>query len=155
MENTRMLRAIGALLGRAAQSQAADAPANEVIDLAPLLRKWKEGEHAAGEVCVDGDYPYRCIQAHDSTGNALWRPSAAPALWAPYHATDAAHALPWAAPTHAGDAYQTGEWMIYTDDVRYRCTQDATVYGPDVLPQAWEAEAQPDADTATGEEERL
>lgn len=33
---------------------------------------------------------------------------AAPALWAPYHATDRAHALPWIAPTGAQDAYNAG-----------------------------------------------
>lgn len=31
----------------------------------------------------------------------------------------------------AHDAYQTGEWMIWTDGKPYRCTQNATVWGPD------------------------
>ena len=41
-------------------------------------------------------------------------------------------------PTGAHDAYQTGEYMIWTDGQTYRCTTDNTVWGPDTLPSAWE-----------------
>lgn len=142
MLEANTMRAIGAILGKTAQSlaQAADAVANDIIDMSPLLKRWKEGAYSIGDVRVDDGYPYRCIQAHDSTGNPLWRPKDTPALWSPYHGTDALHALPYVAPTHAGDAYNTGEWMIWTSDRKYRCKQDATVHGPDVLPDAWEEE---------------
>lgn len=71
-------------------------------------------------------------------GNEVWAPGAAPALWAPYHATSAKWALPWMAPTGAHDAYQAGEYMRWADGLIYRCKVDATVHGPVALPSAWE-----------------
>ena len=122
------------------QSVCAANVANDVIDVMPLLSEWRPGVHEPGDVVVYGGQPRRCVQGHDSTGNPDWTPDAAPALWAPYHATDRAHALPWIAPTGAQDACNAGEWMIWTDGAAYRCRQSATVHGPDVLPEAWERE---------------
>ena len=143
MLETNTMRAIGAMLSKTAQMlvQSSDAVANEVIDMSPLLKKWKEGAYVVGDVRDYENYPYKCIQAHDSTGNPSWNPKDTPALWSPYHGTDAEHALPYVKPTHAGDAYKTGEWMLWVDGKKYRCKQDATVHGPDVLPNAWEVEA--------------
>ena len=141
MFNFEKLRAIGAMVARQAQEKAVQesTTANEVISMAPLLKEWKPGKHEVGEVVVQNGSPYKVIQTHDSTGNPTWNPADTPALFAPYHATDRAHALPWRAPTGAHDTYHTGEWMIYTDGLAYECRQGATVYGPDVLPEAWEA----------------
>lgn len=139
MLDAKAMRAIGKLLARMARREAEGAAANEIIDLAPLLTPWEAGIHTAGEITAFGGMPYRCAQTHDSTGNPDWTPPSTPALWAPYHATDEAHALPWAAPTGAQDAYNAGEWMIWTDGIAYCCAQDATVWGPDVLPGAWKA----------------
>ena len=137
------LYAVGMMAARQARAKAKEdgVAANEVIDMAVLLKEWAMGAYEIGDIVVYEGYPYKCIQAHDSTGNGGWYPSAVPALFAPYHGTDAAHALPYVAPTSAGDAYQTGEWMIWTDGVKYKCLQDACVYAPDVLASAWEAEA--------------
>lgn len=139
MLNANQMHAIGQFIARQARAFAAEsgAKANEVIDYTPLLKRWQPGVHAAGEVVVEDDYPYRTIQTHDSTYNPDWNPQAVPALFAPFHATDKAHALPWRAPTHAGDAYNAGEWIIWTDGAAYECLQDATVYDPEVLPSAW------------------
>lgn len=132
------LRAIGMMAARQArQSVTADTSANDVIDFAALLTPWKAGPQTAGQVVVYNGYPYKTIQAHDSTATPDWTPEATPALFAPYHGTDAAHALPWRKPTHAGDAYNKGEYMIYTDGVLYECMQDATVWDPDTVPAAW------------------
>lgn len=137
------LYAVGMMAARQARAKAKEdgVAANEVIDMAVLLKEWAMGAYEIGDVVVYEGYPYKCIQAHDSTGNDGWYPSAVPALFAPYHGTDATHALPYVAPTSAGDAYQTGEWMIWTDGVKYKCLQDACVYAPDALASAWEAEA--------------
>ena len=89
--------------------------------------------------------PYRCAQTHDSTGNPDWSPDKTPALWAPYHATDAAHALPWQAPTGAQDAYKRGEWMVWKDGKRYKCVAQTTVWGPDVRAEDWEEESAAEA----------
>lgn len=143
MLNKDKLYAVGMMAARQARARAKenDVAANEVIDYAVLLKEWVTGAYKIGDVVSYQGYPYKCIQAHDSTGNDGWYPSAVPALFAPYHGTDAKHALPYVAPTHAGDAYQTGEWMIWTDGVKYKCLQNACVHAPDVLASAWEAEA--------------
>ena len=143
MLNKDKLYAVGMMAARQARARAKenDVAANEVIDMAVLLKEWVTGAYKIGDVVSYQGYPYKCIQAHDSTGNDGWYPSAVPALFAPYHGADATHALPYSAPTHAGDAYQTGEWMIWTDGVKYKCLQNACVYAPDVLASAWEAEA--------------
>lgn len=142
MLNKDKLYAVGVMAARQARTRAkeSDVVANEVIDVAALLKEWTIGKYEVGDVIVYQGYPYKCIQAHDSTGNDGWYPPAVPALFAPYHGTDAVHALPYVAPTHAGDAYQTGEWMIWTDGVKYKCLQDACVYDPGTLPSAWKAE---------------
>lgn len=141
-DTAKMMRAVGLVIARQAQAlaEAETAAANDVIGLAPALRVWREGPYKTGAVVSHEGVPYRCAQAHDSTDNALWSPDKAPALWAPYHATDAGHALPYQAPTGAQDAYRAGEWMVWTDGGRYRCASDSTVWGPDNRPQDWRKE---------------
>ena len=92
---------------------------------------------AALTIAMYNGCPWRCCQAHNSAGNPSWAPGVTPALWAPYHATDAAHALPWISPTGAQDAYQTGEYMIFTDGKKYRCTTANTVHSPETYAQSW------------------
>lgn len=135
-----MYAALAAMARRAARDARAAAPtaqADDVIADTALLLPWAPGKYAVGDVRTHAGQPWRCCQAHDSTGNDAWAPGAAPALWAPYHATTSKRALPWVAPTGAHDAYQAGEYMRWTDEQIYRCTADATVHGPDVLPSAW------------------
>lgn len=131
---------LGDMLGRMARAriQTAEVTADEVIAMAPALPAWTPASYAAGDVCGYEGVPYRCAQAHDSTENPAWTPPATPALWAPYHATVLEFALPWQMPTGAQDAYQQGEWMIFTDGKPYRCTRDGTVWGPDQVADAWE-----------------
>lgn len=141
-DNARMMRAAGLVIARQAQALAETetAAANDVIDLVPALRVWRAGLHKAGAVAVYGGMPYCCVQTHDSTANPVWTPPATPALWAPYHATDAAHALPYQAPSGAQDAYKAGEWMMWTDGAAYQCVASSTVWGPDSRPQDWQEE---------------
>lgn len=120
--------------------------ANGIIEAAPLMKPWIPGtmeapvSYAAGDVRTDENQPWKCSQTHIHHGEEGWNPAAssARALWAPYHATKREYALPWVAPTHAQDAYYTGEWMIWTDGLAYCCQSNSVVYGPDVLPDAWE-----------------
>lgn len=139
MLNVKKFHAVGMMAARQAREKAVseDVTANEVISMTALLKAWQEGVYAAGDVVVENDYPYKCIQAHDSTGNPTWNPQANPALFSPYHATAKEYALPWRAPTHAGDAYNAGEYMIWEGQI-YECLTDATVYDPEVLPSAWQ-----------------
>lgn len=142
MFDLNKMRAIGAMVARQAREKAVQegTTANEVISMTPLLREWKPGKHMSGEVVVQNGYPYKTIQTHDSTATPDWTPEATPSLFAPYHATAKEYALPYRAPTHAGDAYYTGEWMIYADTL-YECLQDGVVYDPVVYPSAWRAAA--------------
>lgn len=138
MSESKLMRAVGKLIARQARTmaEAETAPANDLIDISPLLRAWKPGPYTAGEVVTHDGAPYRCAQTHDSTGNSDWTPDVTPALWSPYHATDAAHALPWQAPTGAQDAYKRGEWMVWGDK-RYKCVAESAVWGPDVRAEDW------------------
>lgn len=142
--NSETFRAIGRVMARYAQDHAPDADADGVIEAAPLLKPWTAGSmeapvsYAAGDVRTDENQPWKCVQAHTHHGEPGWNPAAMRALWAPYHATKKEYALPWVQPTNATDAYNTGEWMIWTDGLAYMALSNALVYGPDVLPDAWE-----------------
>ena len=136
MPDMKKLRAIGMMAARQARSAAKDETPNGVIDLAPLLKPWKEGAYNAGEIFAYNGRPYRVVQMHDSTGNPAWNPEEARSLFAPYHGTDEPHALPWSAPTGAHDAYMAGEYMTFGGKV-YCCTVDGTVHDPDVLASSW------------------
>ena len=133
--------ALAAALRRIKREAIAAAPTaapDDVIADAALLQQWAPGNYTAGDVRVQDGYPYKCCQAHDSTDNPGWDPATNRALWVPYHATTAKWALPYAAPTGAHDAYQGGEYMVWTDGQIYRCNTDNTVWGPDTLPDVWE-----------------
>ena len=139
-ERIEMARAIRAAVQRVARDSVAEAGAAQLLATAPLLTPWAAGKHALGAVVVLDGQVWRCCQAHDSTGNEDWRPGAAPALWSAYHAPSRALARPWVAPSGAHDAYQAGEWMVWTDGAAYRCLADGTVHDPGVTPSAWAAE---------------
>lgn len=133
--------ALAAALRRIKREAIAAAPTadpDDVIADAALLQPWVPGNYTTGDVRVQDGYPYKCCQAHDSSNNPDWDPVTQRALWVPYHAKTAKWALPYVAPSGAHDAYQTGEYMIWTDGQIYRCNTDNTVWGPDTLPGAWE-----------------
>ncbi len=130
------------LVRRARQAVEADLAegrlsADEVLRDSVLIRKWKPGVYALGDVRTSRGQTWRCCQGHDSTGDPTWEPGAVPALWAPYHATDPALARPWVAPTGAHDAYQKGEVMVWKEGI-YRAKADGMVYDPLVYPDGWE-----------------
>lgn len=112
-----------------------DTPA-EINDNQIVLRPWQPNTYSLGDVRVYENIPYKCVQAHDSTGNDAWNPPATPALWMQYHGTSVESARPWIAPTGAPDMYKAGEYMIWTDESIYKCLID-TVYSPTDYSQAW------------------
>ena len=97
-----------------------DAPA-EINDNQIVIRPWQPNTYSLGDVRVYENIPYKCVQAHDSTGNDAWNPPATPALWMQYHGTSVESARPWLAPTGAHDMYKAGEYMIWTDGSVYQC----------------------------------
>ena len=112
-----------------------DTPA-EINDNEIVIRPWQPNTYSLGDVRVYENIPYKCVQAHDSTGNDAWNPPATPALWMQYHGTSVESARPWLAPTGAHDMYKAGEYMIWTDGKTYLCKMD-TVYSPTDYSQAW------------------
>lgn len=108
----------------------------EINEYAEILRKWTPGNYVVGDVRIYNGVPYKCIQAHDSTGNETWNPSVA-SLWMQYHGTSIETARPWVAPTMAEDIYKAGEYMIWTDESVYKCLSN-TNYSPTDYPAAWE-----------------
>ena len=144
--STNSIKQLAALVRVASMMAKEKAPTmavNDVIGIAVILPIWKEGAHTAESVVQHDGQPWRCLQTHDSTGNPDWKPGVAPSLWGAYHATIQSRALPWIAPTGAHDAYNNGEYMIWTDGCTYLCKTDATVHDPAVLPAAWEMVAEP------------
>lgn len=115
----------------------ADSPA-EINENTAAIRPWKPGVFAVNDVRMHKGIPYKCVQAHDSTGNTAWTPDAAASLWMQYHGTSKATARAYIAPTGAHDVYKAGEWMVYTDGLAYPCLSD-TAYSPDAYPAAWGA----------------
>lgn len=108
----------------------------EINEYAELLRKWIPGNYVVGDVRIYEGMPYKCIQAHDSTGNETWNPSVA-SLWMQYHGTSVESARPWVAPTGAHDMYLAGEYMIWTDGSTYKCLSN-TNFSPADYAAAWE-----------------
>ena len=147
MLNHEKFHAVGMMAAKNAREKAAadGTAANDIIDMCALLKPWTPGtmenpvEYPLNAVHVHNGMPWRCAMAHTHHGEPGWAPGEGNAMWFPKHGTDKAHALAYVAPTCAEDAYNDGEWMIWTDGLAYKCKQNATVHGPDALPAAWEA----------------
>lgn len=107
-----------------------------VIATSGYFEPWKQGSYKTGDVRTKSGVPYECILDHDSTNNSAWDISVR-TLWKPYHSRKKEFALPWEAPTGAHDMYKAGEYMIFTDNVIYKCLAD-TNFNPLEYTQAWE-----------------
>lgn len=120
--------------------QAPDMDATDLISCAALLPPWQPGVYEAGETRQHQGQPWRCLLSHDSTDNEAWAPGTAPSLWGPCHSKSPKWALPWVEPTGSHDAYQQGEYMVWTDGTLYLCLENGVVHGPDTRPAVWEAQ---------------
>lgn len=103
-----------------------------------LYDEWAAGSHTAGEVYNADGQTWECFQNYD---NAVY-PDIVPggSAWGtfnrPLHGKTKETAREWVAPTGAHDKYHAGEWMIWTDGMRYQCLQD-TNFSPEEYAQAW------------------
>lgn len=133
-------RAVFSLARMQAQSLAVDGALTDdnVLEVAALFPAWTPGGYDVGDVRNHTGQVWQCCQGHDSRPNPGWEPGTVPALWSPYHASDARLARPWVKPTGAQDAYQKGEVMIWTDETIYRSKLDANVHNPGEYLQGWE-----------------
>lgn len=112
-----------------------DSPA-EINENPAAIRLWHEGAYSIGDVRMYEGNPYKCVQAHDSTGNPAWNPTVA-SLWMQYHGTTPETARMFIHPTGAHDIYKNGEYAIFEDGNIRRATMD-TSYSYSEYPQAWE-----------------
>ncbi len=112
-----------------------------INDAVEGMRGWAPASYSVNDVVKYEDIPYKCIQAHDSTGNPDWTPSTTPALWMQYHGTSKETARAWVAPRGSEDQYRTGEWMIFTDGEYYKCLSD-TPYSPTDYAPAWQKDGE-------------
>lgn len=115
---------------------AAEKGAAAINECTGIIRQWRTGAYAIGDVRMFDGIPYKCVQAHDSTNDDTWTPAASPALWMQYHGTTKETARAWLAPTGAHDMYLAGEWMVYTDGKTYECISD-TSFSPTDYADAW------------------
>lgn len=147
-ETKARLRAIRAAMDSGVTFAAAQGAA-QINALADLVRPWRAGAYAVGDVRAEDGVPYKCVQAHDSTATPDWKPSATPALWMQYHGSSKETARAWVAPAGAHDMYKKGEWMIYTDGLLYECLSD-TAYSPTDYAAAWKADGEQSSGDAGG-----
>lgn len=110
----------------------------EYSDAEDVIDKWSAGvSYYIGDIVVDGEQEYECIQSHTSQDG--WEPHATPALWKAHE--EGGDGIPvWTQPTGAHDAYKTGDKVHYPtiDDPVYESTMDANVYSPEAYPQGWQ-----------------
>ena len=128
----------GARMDMEALALAGELKGNRAVACEGLFPLWEPGAVSLGEVRRWEGQVWRCCQTHDSTGQPGWEPGAAPALWAPYHATDPAFAKDFFQPTGAQDAYQKGEVCRFEGRV-WRSLLDGNGYSPQAHPSGWEA----------------
>ena len=113
-----------------------------------LYNEWKPGNHAVGEIFntyateslgIEWNQTWECFQAYDnavypdiSPGNSAWY-----TFNRPLHGKSKETARPFVPVQGAHDMYRAGEYMIYTDELIYKCTQD-TNFSPTDYSTAWE-----------------
>lgn len=136
LTDTQKARAnkLRAVIDKVIATSADDVAAINTLDV--FILDWAEGSYAIGDVRMYNGAPYKCVQAHDSTGNSTWNPTVA-SLWMQYHGTTQDSARAWVAPTGSHDMYKVGEYMIFTDGNIYKCLVD-TVYSPTDYAAAWQ-----------------
>ena len=143
------LRSLGRVMARYAQDNVVDFDENKTIEAAPLLKVWVSGTmekpvtYNIGDVRTYENQPWKCALTHTHHGEEGWDPLASRTLWTPYHAKKREYALPYVQPTAAHDAYQNGEWMIWSDGNYYECIGNDVVHTPDVYPQGWNVYVEP------------
>ena len=114
-------------------------------NLAPL---WKPGNHKTGEVfCTrsgddlgpEWEQVWKVYQNYDNSvypdivpGQSAWL-----TFNIPYHGTTPETALPFVPGQPAHAIYRSGEYMVFTDGIIYKCKLDTT-YSPTEQPDAWE-----------------
>lgn len=113
----------------------------QTLQLSGLFLAWApERAYPVGDVCNANDQTWECYAALDPERNPGVTPDT-PAwynFFRPLHGKTSDTARRFVAVHGAHDMYLSGEYMVWTDGMRYRCKRD-TSFGPADDAQAWEA----------------
>ena len=109
-----------------------------------LYPEWVEGSYKKGDTYNAMGQTWECYQDYDNAvypdikpGNAAWY-----TFNRPLHGKTRETAKPWVKPAHAEDLYRSGEWMIYTDGLYYKCVApNGTEYSPEEYAAYWEVDS--------------
>lgn len=114
---------------------------DEKIKKSYLCQVWVKGTHQKGETYTVDGIIWECFQAYDNSanpdiipGNSAWF-----TFNRPLHGKTPETALPWIKPQGAHDIYRSGEYMIYTDGLLYKCVSD-TNFSPEEYAAAWKSQ---------------
>ena len=104
-----------------------------------LVADWAACSYQGGDIRNAKDQTWECFQAHDNAtypdinpDNAAWY-----TFWRPLHGKSPETARPFTPVQGAHDMYRSGEYMIYTDGLTYKCLSD-TNFSPEEYAAAWE-----------------
>lgn len=150
--NKKMLDALASAIYVSKLSLAGEAVKedDQKIRAAGLYPDWEAGNHSRGEIynthsggSLGGEWEqtWECYQAYDNAtypglvpGDPSWY-----TFNRPLHGKTKETARPFVPVQGAHDMYRTGEYMILTDGMVYRCKQD-TNFSPTDYAQAWEVQ---------------
>lgn len=135
------MRSTGATKARALRESAGTMTGTEIIAQEDYVPDWRQdADYTAAPVGTPVQHArqvYTLILPHNAAHYPGTSPASLAALWRVRHTTDPARAKPWVQPTSTSDMYLTGECMIWTDGLVYRCQSD-TIYSPADYGAAWE-----------------
>ena len=112
---------------------------DQKIRASGLYEKWAGGSYSVGDIRNANNQTWECFQAHNTADNPDIIPDN-PAwftFWRPLHGKSLETARFFVPVQGSHDMYRSGEYMIYTDGLIYKCLSD-TNFSPDEYAQAWE-----------------
>lgn len=112
---------------------------NSKITYRAMAPVWVAGKYEIGAVYTATGQVWECYAAYDNETHPDISPES-PAWFTfnrPLHGTTIEIAMPWAKPTNATDQYNIGEYMVYVDNIVYKCIQ-STNFSPEEYGEAWE-----------------
>lgn len=104
-----------------------------------LCPVWQAGDHKKGENYTANNQIWECYQSYDNAKNPDIEPNNPSWLTfnRPLHGKTIQTACKFIPVQGSYDMYRVGEYMIYTDNIIYKCIQD-TNFSPDDYSEAWE-----------------
>lgn len=120
-------------------SQASTMDNDQIIQCSGLADDWQPGDHKQGEIYNADNQTWECYQDYDNSvypevqpGDPSWY-----TFNRPLHGKSPETARQFVPVQGAHDMYRSGEYMVFTDGLTYRCKSD-TNFSPTDYPDAWE-----------------